>query len=312
MKTFKRIAMATVILTILIVTISCASNDTTPEGQLITVPQSQQSETIPTETSTTDNSPQKPGETTATVQESEAGEMNFKGIDYYIESRANRYLDYAKAHPDASSEAVVLNVNMDLDYDFYSHISEISDPSDLLVLCNKYNQLPDYTPESLTDVPVGYYVEDGKSYKMSQVALDAFIEMANAAAKDGVSLKIISGYRTYSYQEGLYNRYVNNHGKDAADTFSARPGHSEHETGLACDINDVSDAFENTDAFQWLSENAADYGYIMRYPKGLESETGYMYESWHYRYVGSDIAKTIKAQNLTYDAYYAMYVLPFE
>lgn len=251
--------------------------------------------------------PQVTGEETTKGAES----MSFTSVYYYIPSREARYQSYAAEQSSLSAEAVVLAVNMDLDYGFYNYIQQVSDPFDLLVLCNKYNQLPsDFSPEDLESVPEGYYVDDGKTYQMAMPALNAFIQMADAAAEEGITLKIASGYRTYAYQEGLYNRYVANHGKAEADTFSARPGHSEHETGLACDINDVSASFEDTDAFRWLSEHAHEYGYILRYPKALEGETGYMYEPWHYRYVGEETATAVFEQNITFDAYYAMMILP--
>jgi len=134
--------------------------------------------------------------------------------------------------------------------------------------------------------------------------------MSNHAKEEEISLKIISAYRTNEFQAYLYNKYKTNNGEKNADRYSARPGHSEHETGLAIDINDVSQAFENTKAFTWLQENAHKYGYILRYPRNMETITGYMYESWHYRYVGVETATKIKSENITFDTYYAMYILP--
>ena len=114
--------------------------------------------------------------------------------------------------------------------------------------------------------------------------------MANAASSAGLSIRVVSGFRSYNTQNNLYNNYVNRDGRAAADTYSARPGHSEHQTGLAADINLVDDSFEYTSEGQWLNNNAYKYGFILRYPKGKTSETGYIYESWHYRYVGVDLA----------------------
>ena len=118
----------------------------------------------------------------------------------------------------------------------------------------------------------------------------AFSQMANAASSAGLSIRVVSGFRSYNTQNNLYNNYVNRDGRAAADTYSARPGHSEHQTGLAADINLVDDSFEYTSEGQWLNNNAYKYGFILRYPKGKTSETGYIYESWHYRYVGVDLA----------------------
>lgn len=122
----------------------------------------------------------------------------------------------------------------------------------------------------------------------------AFQNMKDAAKKEGISLTVVSGFRSYSYQKTLYNNYVNRDGKAAADRYSARPGHSEHQTGLAADLNQVSDTFGETKAGKWLANNCWKYGFILRYPKGKESITGYMYESWHFRYIGdTDLAKQL-------------------
>lgn len=122
----------------------------------------------------------------------------------------------------------------------------------------------------------------------------AFTKMKNAASKDGINLWVKSGFRSYATQKSLYNNYVARDGKAAADRYSARPGHSEHQTGLAADFNEISDTFGDTAAGKWLSNNCWKYGFILRYPKGKESITGYMYESWHFRYIGdTDIAKQL-------------------
>lgn len=236
--------------------------------------------------------------------------MDFKEVSYYIGSLDTRYQTYYNSHKGMSASEIVRDVNMNLDYDFYGQIEKVKDPNALLVICNKYYQLPsDFTPEGLKSVPDGYFVADGKSYQLKQNALDAFISMSDAAKQEGLSLRIISAYRSNSYQANLYQKYKNNNGQTAADRFSARPGHSEHETGLAIDINDVAQAFENTEEFTWLGKNAHKYGYVLRYPEGMENVTGYMYEPWHYRYLGIEVATQLKNSGLTYDAYYAMYLL---
>lgn len=236
--------------------------------------------------------------------------MDFTAVAYYIQTLDSRYQAYYETHKAMNASEIVRDVNMNLDYDFYGHIEKVKDPNALSVICNKYYQLPsDFTPENLKSVPEGYFVADGKTYQLKQNALDAFIAMSDAAKEEGLSLRIISAYRSNSYQANLYQKYKNNNGQAAADRFSARPGHSEHETGLAIDINDVAQAFENTKEFTWLSENAHKYGYVLRYPEGKETITGYMYEPWHYRYLGAEVATQLKNSGLTYDAYYAIYLL---
>ena len=151
-----------------------------------------------------------------------------------------------------------------------------------------------------------YYVNDilvaNKTYAlpssyapggMLNIFMNAFNTMQADAATQGIGLSIISGYRSYSRQSTLYNNYVARDGKAAADTYSARAGHSEHQTGLAADINSLYQSFINTPEGQWLNNNCYKYGFIIRYHKGKEHITGYMYEPWHIRYVGVDVATAI-------------------
>lgn len=122
-------------------------------------------------------------------------------------------------------------------------------------------------------------------------------KMYRAAKKAGVHLRTVSAYRSYKYQKNLYKGYVRSHGKKAADTFSARPGYSEHQTGLALDIGQssykctLSACFGKTKAGKWLAKNAWKYGFVLRFPKGQQKTTGYVYEPWHYRYLGKSAAK---------------------
>ena len=132
---------------------------------------------------------------------------------------------------------------------------------------------------------------------------DAYYEMKAAAKEDGVSLFVVSDFRSYETQESIYNRYVNEDGKAAADRYSARPGHSEHQTGLAYDLNSLSTDFGETTEGKWLAQNCWKYGFIIRYPQGKENITGYMYEPWHVRYLGKDTAKAVYESGLTLEEY---------
>ncbi|MGY3185616.1 M15 family metallopeptidase [Lysinibacillus sp. TE18511] len=141
-------------------------------------------------------------------------------------------------------------------------------------------------------------------------ARQALDQMLADAKQQGFDLVAFSGYRSFDYQTKLYNNYVNRDGQAAADRYSARPGYSEHQTGLAFDIGErgkedlwLTEEFGETPAGQWLMTHAQDFGFILRFPKDKEDITGYMYESWHYRYVGSDKAKEIKKQNITLEEY---------
>ncbi len=133
--------------------------------------------------------------------------------------------------------------------------------------------------------------------------MEAWNAMVAAAKKDGISLWIISGYRSYDTQEAIYNRYVNDNGQEEADTYSARPGHSEHQTGLAFDINEISYSFGKTAAGKWVAENAAQYGFIIRYPQSKQHITGYIYEPWHLRYLGTELAMDVYESGLCLEEY---------
>jgi len=221
----------------------------------------------------------------------------------YIEKYYERYIAYKKIHSDYSDDIVITYVNIGLDREFYTEMEDTNMSDGYLIICNKYHKLKDnYVPDLVSLSGYG-------GGQMERVAAANFKELVNNAKADGISIYNVSGYRSYNTQKSLYNSYVNRDGKNKADTYSARAGTSEHQTGLATDVNSVSTSFENTAAFKWLSKNAYKYGFILRYPKGKEFITGYMYEPWHYRYVGKDVAKVIYEKNITYEEYYATYIL---
>lgn len=138
---------------------------------------------------------------------------------------------------------------------------------------------------------------------VNSTANAALQKMFAAAKKDGFNLFVRSGFRSYSTQKYLYNSYVNRDGKTAADRYSARPGHSEHQTGLAFDINKANSSFEGSPEAKWLAENCYKYGFIIRYPKGKESVTGYIYEPWHIRYLGVETATAVYESGLCLEEY---------
>lgn len=145
---------------------------------------------------------------------------------------------------------------------------------------------------------------------VGEEAQNALNTMLAAAKKQGFDLVAFSGYRSFEYQTTLYNNYVNRDGVDAADRYSARPGYSEHQTGLAFDIGEkgkedlwLTEEFGESPAGQWLVTHANEYGFILRFPKDKEHITGYMYESWHFRYVGVEVANEIKKREITLEEY---------
>lgn len=217
--------------------------------------------------------------------------------------RLDRYDAWAEAHPEDSRETTIFQVNLNGDQEFYSLIRETAEPDGLDVLVNKHYTLPAaYAPE-LEALGKGY-----GSGSLRPEAAQAFRAMADGARADGISLRSVSAYRSYQAQKSTYNRYLRQYRQAVVDTFSARPGHSEHQTGLALDINVASTRahFENTPAFAWLKEHCAEYGFILRYDQGKEDITGYRFEPWHYRYVGVETAKAVMEQGLCYEEYLAL------
>ena len=132
---------------------------------------------------------------------------------------------------------------------------------------------------------------------------NALSNLQTGAANAGYSMPLLSGFRSYSTQKVLYNSYVQTDGVEAADTYSARPGHSEHQTGLAFDVGNIDYGYGDTDAGRWLNDHAHEYGFIIRYLKGKESITGYVYEPWHIRYVGLNVASEIHTRGITLEEY---------
>ncbi len=227
--------------------------------------------------------------------------------NFYPE-RFKRYINYHLKMPSFSMQDVILKVNMGLDYPFYENVTTVERPYELLVLVNKYNQLPqNFTQYNLVNMKREYTINDGKQYLLAGVAYEEFVQMAEAAKKEGLSIKTLSAYRTEAYQSGLYNNKIRTNGKVYADSYSARPGFSEHQLGLAVDISSTNVSFENSAEFKWLQQHAHEYGYILRYPKGKEWITGYAYEPWHYRYVGAEVAKMIHDEGITFEEFHAKY-----
>ncbi len=177
--------------------------------------------------------------------------------------------------------------------------SVFTDTNSLLVVANKKHRLPEgYVPPDLVTPEISQV----QACTMRAPAAEAIKAMAEAAAADGVTLKISSAYRGEDYQRQLYNGYSASYGTATADTISSRPGYSDHQTGLAADFVEQDGSmnginfnqnFENTDSGIWLRDHAHEYGFIMRYPKGKQDITGYAYEPWHFRYIGVDYATAI-------------------
>ena len=235
--------------------------------------------------------------------------LNLINEKYYKKDNLERYVNYYSKNNNLTSKEIVANVNSNLDTTFYENYESTDTSKDTLMIVNKHYKIENnYKPDNLVTV----LSEHGYPNKIRADVYEEFKKMYNAAKNDNVSIFIASPYRSYSDQNALYAYYVNTDGKQNADTYSARPGFSEHHTGLAMDLIPEYgldlDTFENSDGFKWMQENAYKYGFILRYPKDKEYITGYIYEPWHYRYVGINAATTIKNEGLTFEEYYEYYV----
>lgn len=229
-----------------------------------------------------------------------------KKIPYYKEENKDRYISYQKENKNLDREEIVTNVNIGIDKPYYTNTKQAENLNTNIILVNKYNYLTeDYVPENLEEINTTY-ARGGM--QLVREAKEAFETLAENAKEDNMTIIAMSSYRSYDYQVDLYNRYVETDGKEAADTYSARAGFSEHQTGLAVDIYNGDlpyTSFEETEEFEWMQENAYKYGFILRFPEDKTDITGYEYESWHYRYVGKEVAKYIHDNNSTLEEYIA-------
>lgn len=188
---------------------------------------------------------------------------------------------------------------------------EVPDPDAPLVLVDHHRYLPPgWEPAQLVPAPIPFAF-DGDSPKrlLRPVAAEALGELVDAARSDGISILGVSGYRSEATQRSLFERYAAQKGEEAASKVSARPSHSEHQTGLAMDVTGADGACQATACFAdspeaaWLADHAFEHGWVVRYPPGAEDITGYEAEAWHLRYVGPAVAAELHDRNLTLDQY---------
>lgn len=220
---------------------------------------------------------------------------------YYMDKNLDNYISFYTLHTEKSISDIVAMVNVHADNEFYSTTfdADLSKGNSLLV--NKFYKVNnDFVPETLVDVS-NWYSYAGN--KITEETYNQYKLMFNAAKKENLTIIINDSYRTFENQKESWDKF--------GDDYAARAGHSEHHTGLAVDVVSPSsngDTFEQTKEYAWLQEHAHEYGFILRYPKDKEYITGYAYESWHYRYLGVDLATKVYNSGLTYDEYYAYYL----
>ncbi|MCD9023994.1 D-alanyl-D-alanine carboxypeptidase family protein [Cohnella silvisoli] len=191
-------------------------------------------------------------------------------------------------------------------------LAVVTNTSSLFVLVNKKRNLPSsYAPKDLVipNVPFSFSGDSPKK-QMRKEAAKALEALFDAAKDDGIKLKAVSGYRSYATQKAIFKSNADTKGEEVANRTSARPGQSEHQTGLAMDVSSASvgyaleQSFGDTKEGKWLAKHAADHGFIIRFLKGKESITGYSYEPWHVRYVGKELAKDITKKKVTLEQYF--------
>lgn len=236
--------------------------------------------------------------------EDEAAKQNEDGQD----SESDSVPDEAEQPPELSLEAAFFN-----EIEVINGVNYIQNPLNVMALVNKqFSLTDDYTPSDLVRPAVAFSFGDQdieKSY-MRKEAAGALEQMFAAAEIEGVELFAVSGYRSYDRQSEVFGAQVAQVGEEEAVKTVAVPGSSEHQTGLAMDISsrsvnlELTEKYEETLEGQWLANNAHRFGFILRYPKGKEAVTGYNFEPWHYRYVGTEAAKIIFEKNITLEEYF--------
>ena len=217
---------------------------------------------------------------------------------YFIQSRLNRYIDYFSKNK-LTIEEVIKRVNCNIDKGYYNNVKEAKPLLNNLILVNKFYKLDEnYIPSDLVKIDNKYSIKG----MIKKEVNDYFIKMVNDASKENLCIINASPYRSYKRQQELY---------EGNDDSIARPGYSEHQTGLAIDLRtkdkDIEE-FETSKEYEWMINNCYKYGFILRYPKGMEVLTGYKFEPWHYRYVGVKVSKYIYENDITFDEYYAYYI----
>ncbi len=230
----------------------------------------------------------------------------FFSLPYAKLRNYDRYVDYSNETGE-DDETTVLAVNLDMDKEDYKDSVVVKKFStDMLV--NKHRSLEkDYEPDDLVSIDSEYAADD--TQKGARVAVNSFISMYEAAKKDGYDLVINSSYRSYQDQVDICDTYRDLYGENYVTNYVAKPGFSEHQTGLSFDIGSRnSNVFAESEEYEWIQENAHKYGFIQRFPEKYEAVTGFRAEPWHYRYVGKKIAKYIYENDIPFEEYYAMFL----
>jgi D-alanyl-D-alanine carboxypeptidase len=231
---------------------------------------------------------------------------------HFLRENLQRYESYYETNPELQFSKVIAYVNANIDLGGYNGIQTVDDPESIAVLVNKNFELPlGYEPD---------LVDAGYGVRLREEALEQYTRMKEDMADLGLRIYVIAAYRPYRTQASKFNAALASSGRASAERQFARPGHSEHQTGLAVDVlqrtisrEEAMSAlrFENTDQYAWMRENAHNYGFILRYPREYRDVHGFIFEPWHWRYVGVDIATAMFDEGIVlFEEYYGMYLAP--
>ena len=235
--------------------------------------------------------------------------LNLMNSKFYLHKNLNEYREFYDLNSNKTVDEIVQTVNVHRNHEFYDSTKPTDMDQGYGIIVNKYYYLDgEYEPDDLVTISTKYSWGSLGSQKIREEAYDAYIKMHDAANNEAnIYLMVNSSYRNYKDQQRVYNNYKTNHGEAYADNIAARPGYSEHQTGLALDIFSIASpsqaTFKDSESYQWLLNNSYKYGFILRYPDGKENITGYKFESWHYRYVGKEHAAIIMENGLCLEEY---------
>lgn len=246
------------------------------------------------------------------ILDNEYNEMYYNIVSqkYYLNKNFEKYIQYKEYHEDTSYEDVIAIVNVHANAGWYNESYETNINDGFLIIVNKFYHLDkSYERTDLQNINLAYAYANNSA---AEIVIKKFKQMRDDIEEEmNVHLMVNSSYRSYEDQEEIYNEFKKVSLK-YADSYAARPGYSEHQTGLAIDITSLehptANEFKESEEYKWLKENCHKYGFVLRYPEGKEHITGYSTESWHFRYVGEEAATQIYKENITFDEYYAYYI----
>ncbi len=235
--------------------------------------------------------------------------VKFMSEKYFIYKNLTKYLDYKKENKLSSYTNIVTVINTESNIDWFDNTKETDTSKNELMLVNRlYGLSKDYEPSDIIDVPSQYAYS---GIKISESIMDNIIALIEAASEDGYTFVLADGYRSYSDQEKIFERYKNAYGYSEADRIAARAGHSEYQTGLSFTIVPLYKSYDKPKEsleYKWLNDNAYRFGFIFRFPENKTSITGFEASTWRLRYVGSEAANIIKSEDICFEEYYAYFV----